>query len=1017
MKLVRWWILIGLAVIILGCDTSLGGSPTGVKLMATVEPSTSPTQLPSLTPTVQETPPPSEPPLPALLEGSHTGVERLATQSSCRAFGWLTDRNRPESDVAVRVLVDGIEVAQTVADRYRPDLDALGRCSGGTCAFEVDLWNLVAYNREVTVLVQGLDSSTQQWVDILGSPKKLTCARETIAGLESGEFKSVTDSSGRVLFQVGSNTLILEFLDDDLVHFEYSGAGVPADVSMPIHTSPMISKTDYSGPTALTTDGQGTFETPDLQVQIDPATFCLTATDKTRRPALVLTTLCPRALGRSGQGISLTPETFTHVYGLGQEFITPGQADGDWTGRVRTGGPLGNVMSGWSGGAVGNTQFPVLYVLGPGLDNYALFADHVYREKWDFTNQPWSAELGGEWMRFYLMTGPDLQDLRQDYLELVGRPPVPPKKMFGLWISEYGFDDWAELESKLDSLRNNQFPVDGFVLDLQWYGGIRTNSNNTRMGSLRWDTRNFPNPAEKIAVLRETQGIGIMLIEEPYIGYDLPEFAELQRRGYLARDCETCAATYLSANPWWGKGGLMDWSNQEGADFWHDWRREPLIAAGVIGHWTDLGEPEAYNSNAWYVGIPGDYQPLHAHADVHNLYNLLWSESIFEGYARNNHAQRPFILSRSGAPGSQRYGVAMWSGDIGSNLTSLATHLNAQLHMSLSGMDYYGADIGGFHRESLDGDLYEMYTRWFASGMALDIPGRTHTANTCDCYETAPDRVGDLQSNLGNVRLRYQLSPYLYSLSHRAYLYGEPVFPPLVYAYQQDPNVREMGSEKMIGRDLLVAVSTTYGEKELKVYLPAGTWINYHTNEIIYSSGGWYGPFPLYINGEYRLPLFARAGAMIPQMYVDGKTMNISGLRSDGSTRDELIVRVYAGEAASDFTLYEDDGETMAYQEGEIRTTRLSQQSTSQGVTVQVDAASGSYRGVPASRDTHIRLVLAHADEIQRVSLNGSELAQFRSFDTYEAAQSGWYRVNATLVLVKSGTMTVDIGKTFQFFR
>ena len=88
----------------------------------------------------------------------------------------------------------------------------------------------------------------------------------------------------------------------------------------------------------------------------------------------------------------------------------------------------------------------------------------------------------------------------------------------------------------------------------------------------------------------------------------------------------------------------------------------------------------------------------------------------------------------------------MWSGDIGSDLKNLAASHNAQMHMSLSGIDYYGSDIGGFIREALTGDLNEMYTQWFASGMLFDVPARPHTNNLCHCRHTSPDRIGDLKA-------------------------------------------------------------------------------------------------------------------------------------------------------------------------------------------------------------------------------------------------------------------------------
>jgi alpha-glucosidase len=557
--------------------------------------------------------------------------------------------------------------------------------------------------------------------------------------------------------------------------------------------------------------------------------------------------------------------------------------------------------------------------------------------------------------------------------------------------------------------------VDGFVLDLQWFGGVQSSSDYSHMGSLSWDLVNFPDPAGRIASLRDAQGVGIMTIEEPYISKGLPEYTRLADKNYLARSCNTCPPSYLTANPWWGQGGMLDWTNTAGAAFWHDWKREPLIEAGVIGHWTDLGEPEMYDPAAWYSGSTWDYLPLQRQADIHNLYNLLWSRSIYEGYLRNGHAQRPFIMSRSGTSGSQRYGVAMWSGDIGSNLVSLTSQMDVQMHMSLSGMDYFGSDIGGFHRGALDGDLDEMYTQWFANGSLLDVPVRAHTENLCNCKETAPDRIGDLESNLASIRLRYALSPYLYSLGHRAWLYGEPVFPPLVYYYQSDLAVRDLSDEKLLGADLLVAQAAGYGLRERQVYLPAGDWVDYYTNTLIHSTGQQLGPFPLYREGRFQLPLFARAGALIPQMHVDDQTMNVLGMRSDGTVRDELIVRVYAGPAATSFTLYEDDGATTAYQAGAVRTTLLSQQQAGQGETVTIAASEGDYAGAPSSRDNVILLVIASAKAINQVSLNGVVLAQVGSLGEWESAASGWFYAGDNLVMARSGRMPVVEEKVFEF--
>lgn len=824
----------------------------------------------------------------------------------------------------------------------------------------------------------------------------------------------------RLKFQAEGNYLIVETLDDDLIHFEY-GRGSGQDVSMPIETTEMVCnkddqvpsvvcKTNFLGPTEFSNNGSGILETKDIRLEINLGHLFVTVIDKTKNN-IQLTTIRPLNLDQAFKGLIATRSSELDVYGLGQQFIEPGNSDIDWDGRVREGGDFGNVMASFNKGSNGNTQIPVMYAVnGATLENYALFLDNKYKQKWDFTSlSQWKVEMFGDQIRFYFLTGPDLPDLRKDYMELVGHPLVPPKKMFGLWVSEYGYDNWSELEEKLNSLDANNFPLDGFVLDLQWFGGVVKNSDNTRMGSLTFDETNFPDSTAKINSLKADAGVGIMLIEEAYVGKSLPEHADLNSRECLVK--ESVGGTnsaYITVNPWWGKGGMIDYTNDSCSDYWHASKRQPLIDKGIIGHWTDLGEPEMYN--------PGSGYSVGAHADAHNIFNFRWICGIYKGYLNENEEQRPFMMSRSGAAGIQRFGAAMWSGDIASRLSSLAAHAANQMHMSFSGIDYYGADIGGFHRDP-EGDLNEMYTQWFSYGMMFDVPGRPHVNNLCNCKETAPDRIGDLRSNLENTRLRYTLTPYLYSVAFRAYLYGEPLMPPPVFYYQTDNNVRNMGHEKMIGRDLLAAIVAKHGETDRDVYLPAGTWVDFYTNKRTNSAGHWITDIPVYRNGTFKLPLFAREGAIIPMMFVDDKTMNVMGKRSDGSVNNGLIAKVFSfdSQAEGEFTLYEDDGETVEYQNGSFRTTNISQKRTGSNVIVKVQGSSGTYNGAPSSRDNLIKLVVDNRIRAVGVTLNNASLTRHDTLNDFNAADSGWINAGNNTIMAKSGVMPVSGDKEFIF--
>ena len=853
----------------------------------------------------------------------------------------------------------------------------------------------------------------------------------------------------RVKFTANNQYLIVEALDDDLLHFELSAAGSGPDTTTPLYTSPMVLKTDYQGP-SFYSNANNTVETAEIKLSVNAQNLCISVSSKSS--GQLLTTICPADLSSDWKGIDVNKALITNVYGLGQQFKKLGSADGDWLQhKVREEQPAGQAQAHGNGfmpfgpaGMVGNVQFPVMYALGDNL-NYTLFLDNDYKQRWDFSADPWQVRMWGDQIRFYLMTGPDLPDLRRDFMELIGTPPVPPRKSFGLWVSEFGYKDWQQVDTLRNGLRKDGFPVDGFVLDLQWFGGVTAGSPDSKMGKLDWDQDPgdsngffFPDPDNRIAGFAK-DNIGLVTIEESYVNENTDTFGRMKAAGNLLAYqrtnglCDSGNQSPVILSDWFGKAAMIDWSNPDAGRWIHENRRFPnLVGKGILGHWTDLGEPEKYDPAACYSGVETTpVGPKNQHGDIHNLYAFLWNKSIYDGFFQKKDQvnRRPFIVTRSGAPGTDRFGAAMWSGDIGSNLDLLATHLNAQMHMSFSGIDYYGSDIGGFRREGIpyngghSGNLQyqnELYTEWFANGSWFDVPVRPHTDNSFQSskrYETAPDLVGDLRSNRENLRQRYELTPYYYSLAHRAFLNGEPLIPPLVFYYQNDPNARTIGHEKLIGRDLLVGVVAKHGEYARNVYLPKGTWINYHSRDWFRSSGEWINDFPVYIDGVFRLPVFARSGAILPMMQVDDQTKDVFGHRKDGTSASDLLVQVYADVADSSFTLYEDDGETVSYAPDRrplynTRTTVISQQKGRNGVTVVIDKSAGSYPGGVKQRNNIVRLVVEDA-QANGVRLNGAALQKLMTMADFTKAKRGWYNAGRNLILIKSGQTDIGTRKTF----
>lgn len=679
-------------------------------------------------------------------------------------------------------------------------------------------------------------------------------------------------------------------------------------------------------------------------VNYDKDSLCVDVFDKKQHIELLKT--CPINFDRPWKGINIYSDVSRNMYGLGQYFTNPGTADGDLIGRVWD--PLynshGNALRSFSKGANSYAMFPVLYSIGEANQNFLLFYNNVYKQMWSLNQNPYKVESYGDQLRWIITSGNNIKDLRRRYMKMTGKAPVPNKDVFGLWISEFGYESWDELLSEVKSLHNDGFPIDGAALDIQWFGGKFYTGNDDRttsqFGSLEFDRVNFSEPEKMIKKFKNEFGLSLMPIEESYISKYLSEHKALSDKGYMAKWCGSDTPTELSANPWWGVGGMIDWTNNKAGDYWHDLKRKILTDIGITHHWTDLGEPEMYDSNSCYFGFPE--LGKNRHSDIHNVYNLKWVESIDRGYKRNKEEKRHFIMSRSGTSGIQRFGAGFWSGDIGANMGALTAHYNAQMHMSFSGIDYYGADIGGFHRNSnsLDGDSDELYTQWFANACLFDFPIRSHAWNLTNGLEVSPNKIGDKKSNLYNIRLRYKLFPYYYSLSHVAYNLGDPIISPMVVEFPTDLNVRKIGNQKMIGPYIMAAMVASYGETERSVYLPKAGWVDYYTGKVFNSEGEYFHNFKVNHNGLIKIPLLLKEGAIIPTKLNYSNDINISGKRLDGTENDDINFIIVPTKTKSSFTLFEDDGETNDYKKGLVSKILVNQELAGNSLRLSIKKTS-----------------------------------------------------------------------------
>jgi len=534
----------------------------------------------------------------------------------------------------------------------------------------------------------------------------------------------------------------------------------------------------------------------------------------------------------------------------------------------------------------------------------------------------YTAEAGR--LVWYFLVGRDLRGVMLEVAELLGRPPLPPRWALGFLQSTRHFDDTEELRRLPRTIREKRIPCDGLIY-LSTYGEAQ--GWNRGVGHLGFQPALWRDPPAVIDEARE-QHFEIITHEYPVLHEQSPLFAEAEANGYLldegyGRASETArrSANYREGQRY------LDFSNPVVGAWWWAAHRE-LAKLGVAGWWLDGGE-----------GPPATAK-LHAGDGtlLHNIYDRFRHEAFAVGEAADRPGQRVFLLCRSGAAGMQRFGATCWSGDINNDFETLDAQIPLGLNTGLSGVPYWGTDVGGFFHPVPE--TGELYARWFQLGAFSPI-FRSHG---WVWREHVPWAHGAEVEAICRqyAELRYRLLPYTYTMAWQAHTLGLPLMRPLVLNYPDDPRVWQLGHEFLWGDDLLVAPVTREGVKAWPVYLPAGGWYDF------WSGARYEGPGGVTLDAPLdRLPLLVRAGAIVPL----GPVVQHSGERP----LDEVTLLIYP-EGASSFELYEDDGRSNAYREGHHALTRFECVARPKDVTVRIGEPVGDRSVVPANRRYLIRL-------------------------------------------------------------
>lgn len=523
--------------------------------------------------------------------------------------------------------------------------------------------------------------------------------------------------------------------------------------------------------------------------------------------------------------------------------------------------------------------------------------------------------LDGGIMDLFIICRSSVDEIHKGYVNLTGHPPMIPKWALGFIQCKNRYRSQEELLYMAKEFRKRNIPCDVLVIDWLWF---------KEFGDLEWFAEKWPDPEGMLKELAE-MGIKVLQAQHPFIEKNSLKYAEFKAKGYLnnlpSDKADVLRPTY-------------DHSNPEARKAWWD-QISRFFNEGICGYWTDMGELEVHPK--------GTESYLGSRERAHNIYSTLWVKGLYDGQ-RSISNQRVFSLPRTAYAGIQRYGAALWSGDINSTWEVFRDQVVIGQGVCLSGQQYWCTDIGGFFTD--ERFSAELYIRWFQWG------------TFCPIFRTHGTRPDNEPWNYGHqseaiivkfINLRYRLMPYIYSCARKVTEAGTPIMRAMIVDFAKDTVAAEQTDQFMFGPALLVAPLVEKGARIRKVYLPAGIWYDFWTGEK-YSGKCWIDvPAPL-----SNIPLFVKAGSIIPM----GPEINYT----DEKVLDTIELHVYAGDKGV-FELYEDDGKTYAYENGDYVKTAISLDKDGNVTTGVID---GKKELIPENRQYQVILHNGQVKTIDR---------------------------------------------------
>lgn len=586
----------------------------------------------------------------------------------------------------------------------------------------------------------------------------------------------------------------------------------------------------------------------------------------------------------------------------------------------------GNAYSMWNSDvpAYGLDQDPLyvsipFYIGGSTGFNYGIYVDHSCKSYFNFgaACDYSSISVEDDHLRYYVILGNAISDISAKYRKLTGYTPLPPKWSLGFHQSRWSYKSQEEVLSLANEFKKKNMPIDAIHLDIHYMDACKVFTFNQQQ---------FPNPKSMVEMLK-TNGVNIITILDPGIkvekGYPAYENA-LSQNLFLKYP----NGTIYEAGVWPGLCNFPDFTNPKTRQWWGE-SVKFYTDMGISGLWNDMNEPAAWGKEVpTYIRFDREGH-LSNLTQNRNIYGMQMARATREG-AEKLLNKRVFTLTRAGFAGIQKY-AAVWTGDNVADDDHMMLSFKMLANMSLCGVDFVGADVGGFMNPASP----ELFTRWMS--IAAFTPFyRAH--KMIDMPTSEPWCYGDINTEINRyyMQLRYRLMPYLYSAMQQN---ETPVLKSMAYfANLSNSNFEQGFSEKfesqfVLGNGILV-VPVKSTAKSTEVYLPqlpsSKSWFSIYSDEKFACNKTYF------VNaGMVQLPVFVQAGTILPEIV----PQKIENTQSKTDTMNFHIY--YNNDGFYEGYLYEDDGISLKNKDIPQGIIRISGNTKNQEITFQIEKSKG----------------------------------------------------------------------------